>query len=86
MSDDPSDLGDGSLSARDESDLAHLRHHWLGAYSFHAFYHCGRAVWTAVRCDASDHDPHIEAGSADDLRQLIVADYNDRPVPRAWNP
>lgn len=62
-------------SDRDEHDLDELRWHWDTAYLIH---HLGDR-WIAQRRDSRES---FSAESADKLRDLIVADYGERPVPR----
>jgi hypothetical protein len=62
-------------SERDEHDLDELRWHWDTAYLIH---HLGDR-WIAQRRDSRDS---MSADSAAGLRDLIVADYNARPVSR----
>ena len=61
-------------AARDEI-LADLRHHWGEAYEITEA--CG--VWRAVRLD---NQRALVASDAGELRDLILADYADRPVRR----
>jgi hypothetical protein len=63
------------VSDRDERDLDELRWHWDGAYLIHRL----GARWVAQRRDSRES---FSAASADGLRELIIADYNNRPVPR----
>lgn len=58
-----------------QRELADLRHHWGSAYAISQH----QGTWIAAR-----HDTHeaLTAGSADELRDKIRADYSARPVPR----
>lgn len=58
-----------------ERELASLRFHWGGAYSITY----DRGEWLALRLDTREA---LTAGSADELRSKIRADYRARPVPR----
>jgi hypothetical protein len=54
--------------------LAELRWHWGDAYAI---------AWTgAFRAVRRDNRSILTAGSAEELRMLIRADYGHRPVPR----
>jgi hypothetical protein len=66
------------VSDRDEHDLGELRFHWDGAYLIHRL----GARWVAQRRDSRES---FSAESADKLRDLIVADYTAKPVPRKDN-
>jgi len=61
--------------ADQDEPLAGLRWHWGEAYAID--YLGGR--WIAQRRDSHST---FSAESADKLRDLIVADYGERPVPR----
>ena len=54
-------------------ELADLRHHWGSAYRLS----CRRGQWRAVRKDTRET---LTAGSAEELREVIRADYRARPV------
>ena len=58
-------------------DMADLRHHWGGAYRFHHFERIG--LWIAVRRDTRET---LKAEDPEQLRSLIRADYQAKPVPR----
>jgi hypothetical protein len=58
--------------------LAELRHHWSGAYNIEYFR--GPDLWLAQRRDTRET---LKAATADELLELIRADYAARPVPRA---
>jgi hypothetical protein len=64
-----------SAAAARSAALADLDFHWGGAYDVAA----GAGGWVASRRD--DGRPLV-AGSPDELRALILADYSARPVPR----
>ena len=68
-----------SAAAARHAALADLDFHWGGAYEIAA----GAGGWVARRQD--DGRPLI-AGSPDELRALILADYSARPVPRDLRP
>ena len=57
--------------------LDDLRFHWGSAYR--VSYLPGHDLWIAQR---ADDGATLRADSADRLRDLIVADYTARPVPR----
>jgi hypothetical protein len=59
----------------DDYPLGSLRWHWGSAYAIS--YRLGR--WIATR---RDDGGRLEAGDADELRELIREDYRMRPVPR----
>jgi hypothetical protein len=60
-----------------------VRFHWSAAYQLDAFWHQGTVKWTAVRRDAADDDPFIEADDSDELLEKIRKDYAARPVARS---
>jgi hypothetical protein len=60
-----------------DEPLEALRWHWGDAYLIHYIETAGK--WVAQRRDSH---ATISAESAGELRDLILADYNDRPVPR----
>jgi hypothetical protein len=62
-----------------EQDLRMLRENWEDAYAF--YWHDGK-FW-AERTD--DHTA-FPADTADELRDLVTADYIARPVPREVSP
>jgi hypothetical protein len=68
-----------SAEAAREAALRDLRFHWGGAYHVGA----GTDGWVAKRRD--DGRPLV-AGSPDELRTLILADYSAQPVPRDLRP
>jgi hypothetical protein len=73
----------GLLREPDAGELWRLRWHWGSAYRVSL-----GTSWWAVRRDASPQDIAggkgvLGAGSAAELWQLIGADYDARPVPRA---
>ncbi len=59
-----------------KSVLEDLRHHWGSAYMIDC---AGQGRWMARRRDNGDG---LTAESADELGDLIQADYLARPVPR----
>ncbi len=59
--------------------LADLQHHWGSAYAIAGADGC----WVARR---RDNGKLINAGGPGGLRELLVADYQDRPVPREVAP
>ncbi len=62
----------------DEADLIGLEWNWEGAYTFAL---SGDGTWTAIA--VNDPPSVLKAGTADELRQLVRADYAGRsPVPR----
>jgi hypothetical protein len=63
------------VSDLDERDLGELRFHWGDAYLIHRL----GARWVAQRRDSRST---FSASTAAALRELIVADYAARPVPR----
>ena len=63
-----------------QDQLAELRHHWDTAYIINYVPEADR--WVAQRHDDLSA---VTAGSADGLREAIVADYAGRPVPRKDN-
>jgi hypothetical protein len=67
----------GTLSAQAAriAALRDLDFHWGGAYAIGI----GEDGWVARRLD--DGQPLV-AGSPEELRALIVADYSAQPVPR----
>jgi hypothetical protein len=71
----------GTLSAQAAriAALRDLDFHWGGAYAIAA----GSDGWVARRLD--DGEPLV-AGSPEELRALIVADYSAQPVPRDLGP
>jgi hypothetical protein len=68
-----------SAEAARDAALRDLDFHWGGAYHVAA----GTGGWVATRRD--DGRPLI-AGSPDELRALILADYSAQPVPRDLRP
>ncbi len=68
-----------SAEAARDAALRDLDFHWGGAYRVAA----GTGGWMATRRD--DGRPLI-AGSPDELRALILADYSAQPVPRDLRP
>jgi hypothetical protein len=68
-----------NAAAARNAALADLDFHWGGAYDVAA----GAGGWMARRRD--DGRPLV-AGSPDELRALILADYSARPVPRDLRP
>jgi hypothetical protein len=63
------------VSDWDDDALADLRHHWGEAYLVHRL----GARWVAQRRDSRES---MSAAGPEELRELIVADYAARPVPR----
>ncbi len=69
-----------------DGPLAELRHHWGSAYMINCIV---LGQWTAQRRDTYET---LRADSPVALRDLIVADYTARPVPRdlpgrpPWHP
>jgi hypothetical protein len=63
------------VSASSDAALADLRWHWGEAYEITEA--CG--VWRAVRLD---NQRAVVATEAEELRDLITADYARQPVPR----
>jgi hypothetical protein len=63
-----------------QDQLSELRHHWGGQGGAYAVnYLPGCDTWMAQR---ADDGATLRADSAAALRDLIVADYTARPVPR----
>jgi hypothetical protein len=62
------------INARDTA-LADLRWHWGDAYEISE----ASGAWRAVRLD---NGVTLVASDPGELRDLIVGDYNARPVPR----
>lgn len=63
-----------------QDQLSELRHHWGGQGGAYAVnYLPGYDQWIAQR---ADDGTTLRAGSAGELRQMIAADYEARPVPR----
>jgi hypothetical protein len=60
------------LTLEEELDLTGIRWHWGSAYGIGL----DRGTWTAV--PHADPDTVLTAGSADELRALIRADYFER--------
>jgi hypothetical protein len=56
-----------------------LRWHWGAAYEIGADAAGWAGTWTARRRDMGDT---LTAGDPAALRELILADYGQRPVPR----
>ncbi len=58
-------------------ELETLRWHWDEAYEI---------TWDDGRFRAGRHDGRgrLEAGTAAELRALVIADYTERPVPRRY--
>jgi hypothetical protein len=59
-----------------DAQLADLRHHWGGAYVINCH---APERWIAERRDGKGI---IRAEDADELRDMIIADYRVVPVPR----
>ena len=55
--------------------LAHLQFHWGGAYGIAG----ATGTWVARR---RDNGRLLNAASPDQLRELMIRDYGDQPVPR----
>jgi len=58
------------------ADLDELRWHWGSAYVIECF---GLGSWVAQRRDGKGT---VRADSPELLREMIVADYAARPIPR----
>ena len=70
-------MGEGEDGAR---DLDELRWHWGSAYLIDRF---GPGRWVAQRRDSR---ATISADNPESLHDRIAADYQQRPVPRAYDP
>jgi hypothetical protein len=64
------------LGQRNHTELLKLRYHWSEAYEITVGY---PHAWRAER---RDNRAPLTADSAAVLRELIVADYTRKPVPR----
>jgi hypothetical protein len=69
----------GALSEADRAELEELRLHWGDAYRIGYDPDGGLDPWEAERCD---NGYRFVASSASALRDAIIADYTERPVPR----
>ncbi len=69
--------GGGKRARSRDLELEELRWHWDEAYEIAR--DDGR-----LGADRRDGSGRLEAGTAAELRALIIADYTERPVPRRY--